>query len=294
MGSPIDIRDVLGSSAELREARMRPVRIAVLIDAHAPEELVSAVRESVRPQSSNAFIRVEPVLTGAVEVAHDADAVIAVAGAGREIEESVRISRLSGVPTVVLGLGESAQLLSDRLGHPLSDTRVARSAGQLLDDLGAWLADKLESKRIALAAGFGFVRHAVAEESVKATAFQNAALGAAVFLPGADMPIMTANQIKMVLQIAAAYGEPLGMERVKELAAVLGGAFLFRGIARQVVGIVPGVGWALKGAIGYTGTLAMGYAAIRYFEAGGDPRDLAKELSAAARRHGRTHREGAL
>lgn len=294
MGSPIDIRDVLGSSAELREARTRPVKIAVLIDAHAPEELVAAVRESVRPQSSNAYIRVEPVITGAVEIGADADAVIAVAGDGRELEESVRISRLSGVPTIVLGLGDSAAPIADRLGHPLADTRVSRSTGQLMDELGVWLAGKLEPKRIALAAGFGFVRRAVAEESVKATAFQNAALGAAVFLPGADMPIMTANQVKMVLQIAAAYGEPLGAERIKELVAVLGGAFLFRGIARQVVGFVPGVGWALKGAIGYTGTLAMGYAAIRYFEAGGDPRDLAKELRGAAGRLRAGHREGAL
>ena len=38
-----------------------------------------------------------------------------------------------------------------------------------------------------------------------------------VFIPGADMPIMTLNQAKMLLQIAAAYGQPLSAERIKEL-----------------------------------------------------------------------------
>ena len=54
---------------------------------------------------------------------------------------------------------------------------------------------------------------------------QNAGVGLVVFIPGADLPIMTLNQAKMLLQIAAAYGEPMGKERVKELAAVVGGAF---------------------------------------------------------------------
>ena len=74
----------------------------------------------------------------------------------------------------------------------------------------------------------------------------------------------------MLLQIAAAYGQPLSAERIKELAAVVGGAFLFRNIARTAVGVVPVLGWAIKGAIGFAGTEAMGHAAIEYFEAGGD------------------------
>ncbi|MFR1168058.1 MAG: hypothetical protein ACLSDQ_11025, partial [Adlercreutzia equolifaciens] len=106
--------------------------------------------------------------------------------------------------------------------------------------------------------------------AVNATAVQNAGVGLVVFIPGADLPIMTLNQAKMLLQIAAAYGEPLGKERVKELAAVVGGAFACRSVARQIVAFVPALGWAVKAAIGYAGTLAMGRAAIEYFEAGGD------------------------
>ena len=49
-----------------------------------------------------------------------------------------------------------------------------------------------------------------------------------------------------------------------------GGAFLFRNIARTAVGVVPVLGWAIMGHIGFAGTEAMGHAAIEYFEAGGD------------------------
>jgi len=85
-------------------------------------------------------------------------------------------------------------------------------------------------------------------------------------IPGADMPIMTLNQAKMLLQIAAAYDKALGKERLKELAAIVGGGFAFRAIARQLVALAPGWGWIIKGGIGFTGTASMGYAAIAYFE----------------------------
>ena len=89
------------------------------------------------------------------------------------------------------------------------------------------------------------------------------------------MPLMTANQIKMILQIAAAYGQPLGPERVLELLGVLVNAFIFRNISRQIAGFVPALGWAVKGTMGYLGTQAIGRAAIEYFEGGGSVAGLA-------------------
>jgi uncharacterized protein (DUF697 family) len=139
----------------------------------------------------------------------------------------------------------------------------------------------VSGKRLALAANFTFIRRAVAEESIKSTAFQNGVIGFVVVIPGADMPLMTANQAKMILQIAAAYGQPLGPERIKELAVVVGGGFTLRAVARQLLVVVPGFGWALKAAIGYSGTLAMGYAALEYFEEGGEFSGVMERVKAA-------------
>ena len=103
---------------------------------------------------------------------------------------------------------------------------------------------------------------------ILANAAQNAVIGAVVIIPGADMPAMTANQIRMVLKIAAAYGEDIGLDRAIEILSVVGTAFVFRALARQALDFVPGFGWALKGTVGFSGTVALGEAAIAYFEAG--------------------------
>ena len=42
-----------------------------------------------------------------------------------------------------------------------------------------------------------------------------------------------------------------------------------RTIAREALGFVPGLGWAIKGGVAYAGTKALGKAATAYFEQGG-------------------------
>lgn len=298
MQLPLDIRDLMSSGAKLRDEREKQLRIAVFVDAEAPDSLVDAVKHALHPQMSTVRLHVEAVLPGDTLLVEDsADAVIAVAGSGDNLVQSLARARERLVPTVALALGADRAVESRRLSHPLLDTLVAEATEDLIHELGSWLADRLSAKRLSLAANFAFMRKAVAEESVKATSFQNAVIGGVAIIPGADMPLMTANQAKMVLQIAAAYGEPLGAERVKELAAVVGGGFAFRTVARQIVGFIPGFGWALKAGIGYSGTLAMGYAAIDYFEHGGDVSGLAARLRDArdkAFEAARTRKRGAF
>lgn len=147
--------------------------------------------------------------------------------------------------------------------------------------MGEWAASACREKKLAFALAFPFARKSMALDAVQATSLQNAGVGAVLFIPGADMPVMTLNQAKMLLQIAAAYGQPMSVERVKELAFVVGGAFACRAVARQAVGLVPGFGWAVKAAIGYAGTEAMGHAAIDYFEAGGNIAGLAGVVRSA-------------
>lgn len=125
-----------------------------------------------------------------------------------------------------------------------------------------------EDYLVALAKGYPPFRRAVCEEIIRHNARQNAVIGA-LPIPGADMPVMTANQARMVLNIAAAYGEELSMERARELLGVLAAGFGLRALARQAVKLVPFGGWAAAGAIGYAGTVAMGRATVLYFERGG-------------------------
>jgi len=281
----LDIKDLMSSGASLRTEREKSVRIAVFVDAEASDVAVDALKDALHPQMSTARLHIEPVVPGDVLVVDElADVVIALTGPGSTLAPSLARARDRFVPTALVALGESQADVSRRLRHPILDTIADDDPETLVKELGRWLSDRVSGKRLALAANFAFVRRAVAEEAIKNTAFQNAVIGGVMIIPGADMPVMTANQAKMILQIAAAYGEPLGAERIKELAAVVGGAFALRAVARQALAFIPGLGWAIKAGIGYSGTLGMGYAALEYFEEGGDVRGLAAKLSEAKQR----------
>jgi uncharacterized protein (DUF697 family) len=128
---------------------------------------------------------------------------------------------------------------------------------RLLSQFSDWM--------VPLARQFPILREEAANQEMQGTAQQNAMVGA-IPVPGADMPLMTANQVKMVLRLAAIYDQPRTVDRAKEVMAVVGGGLALRTAARQVAKFVPGPGWLLGGALGYGGTFAMGKAAIEYFK----------------------------
>lgn len=281
MRLPIDVRDLMKAGSQIQETREKSVRIAVFVELDAPDGLIEVVRDRFRPYTAGARLHIEVVEAGIKLIVDPAvDALVAVVGSGRAgIAEQLEDARERAVPTVAIALGDEISAVADTIGHPYRDTLVCEDPEKLVDEeLGEWLVDRVPAKRLALAHNFAFMRRAVAIEAVKATALQNGLIGAVAVIPGADMPLMTANQTKMLLQIAAAYGEKLGVERWRELAAIVGGGFVLRGIARQALSFVPGFGWAVKGGIGASGTLAMGYAAVSYFEDDIDLSDLSERF----------------
>lgn len=156
------------------------------------------------------------------------------------------------------------------------------AAQRLSSRMGEWVIGASPEKKLAFACALPFVRRPLSLDAVNVTAVENAGVGLLVFVPGADMPVMTLNQIKMLLQIAAAYGQDLDAERIKELAAVVGGGLVFRNVARSAIGVVPVLGWAIRSGVGYAGTIAMGRAAIEYFEKGGGLSGLGGVVGSAA------------
>ncbi|MBN1631684.1 MAG: hypothetical protein JW990_18165 [Thermoleophilia bacterium] len=120
----------------------------------------------------------------------------------------------------------------------------------------------------ALGRRYPAMRAAAAERVISRTAGQNALIGLAFFVPGADMPAMTLNQAKMALSLAGIYDQALDRERALELAGVVALGFGSRAVARSLVRWVPGISWVVKAGAGYAATLAIGKGAIRYFEKG--------------------------
>jgi uncharacterized protein (DUF697 family) len=149
----------------------------------------------------------------------------------------------------------------------------------LFKKLGQWMVRRLPDERLVLARAFDFVRQPFVNNAIQATSLQNAAIAAVFFLPGADMPLLTLNQVKLFLQIGTAYGAELDRQRLKEIALLVAGGLGFRAVARRLVGLIPVFGWAVRGAVGYGGTLAVGKAAQEYFERGGDLGELLSGLA---------------
>lgn len=155
-------------------------------------------------------------------------------------------------------------------------------AAALLDQrMGEWVVEAVRPKRLAMARAFPFVRRPLALDAVNVTAVENAGIGLVPFLPGADFPLMTINQAKMMLQIAAAYGEPMDAGRAREVLGTVVGALACRSAARSLAGCVPGLGWAVRALVGYAGTQAIGRAAIECFECGGGAAGLAGAVGRA-------------
>ncbi|MHB1458285.1 MAG: hypothetical protein ACYC0V_15350 [Armatimonadota bacterium] len=85
-----------------------------------------------------------------------------------------------------------------------------------------------------------------------------------------DMVILTSNQIRMMFMIGAVYGSEIGFKtQWKEVTSIIGAAFGWRAIARELVAKIPfGGGLAPKGAIAYAGTTAIGEGLIFFYTNG--------------------------
>lgn len=321
MQLPIDVKAVLDEATNIDEASRTPVSVSLYVDESCPTDLLTLVQgafEAQAPHARVAYCLLEDALR--VPFPGD-DAAVVVAGLDERVGEAAASLRAVGVPAmVVTTLPSLVNQIATAAGHPVPQGDViapggdriparkrlvdglrgkliagnvtysggdepivldGESADQLRERMGAWIIAACRDKRLAFALAFTFVRRPLSLEAVGATAVQNAGVGLVLILPGADMPVMTLNQAKMLLQIAAAYGQPMSLARVKELACVVGGAFACRTVARQLVGVVPALGWAVKAAIGYAGTEAMGRAAIEYFESGGSFAGLADVVAKA-------------
>ena len=321
MKLPVDIPELLKITTDLKEVASTPITVSIYIDDAASGELVGHVRSALASSGANAKVTIQYLTGDDVREGQADDMACIIAGDGKGIGKVAYLLRSARIPCMVVTTDTEAVAkqaeeegfpipeadiiapvkvysptvlkIDQKLGGRLPFVNVAPTVEMADEDLdaeafkildtrmGQWIGVACEDKKLAFALAFPFVRKPLAMDCVSASSIQNAAVGFVPIIQGADMPIMTLNQAKMVLQIATIYGEPLDKDRIKELAAVVGGAFLFRNVARSIAKFVPFAGWAVSGAIGYAGTEAMGRAAIEYFEAGGDIVGLAQVIQTA-------------
>lgn len=206
-------------------------------------------------------------LTSVISGSGDVLVVLVPSEEETEVLSTFSLSAPRGGAVIVVDEGPQATYKVTSLGPGLVRISFHDSAvgwRQVFASCAAVAGDRA----VALGRRYPTMRKVVAQRVIDRTAGQNALIGLAFFVPGADMPVMTLNQIKMVLSIASVYGEEINLERATELIGIVGMGFGFRAIARTLVRSVPGIGWVLRAVTGYTATMAIGAGAIRYFEKG--------------------------
>lgn len=178
-------------------------------------------------------------------------------------ERELRRADEKGVSIVVVG-PEPTRPIPYVLATDVIPLRAGE--GFPVAELATLLGGKLDEEATQIAARLPVLRRGISEALISRVARQNAVLGAAIFVPGADFPVLTLNQLRLVLRLAQAHGQEIDAQRAPEILAVVGGGLGFRALARQALSVVPVAGWAVKGAVAYVGTRALGEAALRYFE----------------------------
>lgn len=199
---------------------------------------------------------------------------------GRRSESALSISR---DPHPATSLSYDVSIYDSRL--------IAPSHGLVFDQnkpehLVAEVLHRYSDLGVGLAKAFPPFRNAYVNQVIGKVAKENTLFSLTTALPdvipslielpwavaefASDSAFLTMNQIRMAFLIAGASDREVGYrEQKSEIAAVIGSAFGWRALARQIVGKIPfGGGLIGKAAIAYAGTKVVGLSLDRFYRIG--------------------------
>lgn len=170
----------------------------------------------------------------------------------------------------------------------------------LLKDFAPAVMEIVPELLLALGRNFPLFRVPVAQHLINETSFNNASYslttGLAEIVPGlgiplnvADMVVLTKSQAFLIYRLGLALGlSERWQDYVAEFGGVLGGGFMWRQLARSLVGLIPAWGIIPKVAIAYSGTYVVGNVILQWYLTGRhlDPKQM-RALSAQAFQRGK-------
>ena len=196
----------------------------------------------------------------------------------------------STVPPNVLRIASESDFASATLGfsergfpHPehfctFDERDPEGSVAALLDDH--------EAEWLALGRNFPGLRRAVSERLIRKVAKENTLFAVATSIPNvvptlfslpwavgefaSDTTCLTANQVRLAFMLAAAHDHRVSYEQQgMKIGSIVGAAFGWRAIARQLASKMPGgTGAASKGLIAFAGTYTVGRSLEHWFRDG--------------------------
>jgi uncharacterized protein (DUF697 family) len=138
----------------------------------------------------------------------------------------------------------------------------------------------LPDQHLALARQFPLFRQPVAHQIINETCFSNTAYaistGLAEIVPVLDIPlnvtdmiILTKSQAFLAYKLGLALGfSTRWQDYLAEFGSVIGGGFLWRQLARSLIGLIPVWGIVPKVAVSYAGTYVVGNTILQWYLTG--------------------------
>jgi uncharacterized protein (DUF697 family) len=164
--------------------------------------------------------------------------------------------------------------------RPASAVWDGESPDEFFRQVSQLLLKSIPARQTALARAFPALRPHLLKKLVEDVSWQNATYilmsGIGELVPVlnisvdmADIIILTKNQAIMAYRIALGMGEEGSAEDVlPELLSVVGSGFLWRQVARQLIGLIPGWGVVPQVLVAYAGTYTTGMAVYHWYATG--------------------------
>lgn len=138
----------------------------------------------------------------------------------------------------------------------------------------------LPDRHLALGRQFPLFRMTIAHQLIKDTCYSNAAYalgsGLAEIVPVLNLPlnitdmiVLTKAQAFLVYRLGLLLGfSTAWQDYIAEFGSVIGGGFIWRQLARYLVGLIPVWGVLPKVAVAYAGTFVVGNAVLQWYLTG--------------------------
>jgi len=197
----------------------------------------------------------------------------------RELYESIKKLKKPIIVAVnkidVLKGGESGDQLATKAAVMLGVVGVIPISGKTGENIAEELIPTMieASPEAALVIGHELpaYRRSAAQRIIRNATFLSLAAGIEP-IPLIDIPILLGVQIRLVLRVAALYGEPIDsnnfMLHARALISTMAGGLGFRFLAEQAAKVVPFGGDFVAGAIAGAATWSMGQVALEYYDSG--------------------------
>ena len=157
---------------------------------------------------------------------------------------------------------------------------MALDDGFLQSEFVPVVLDLLPECHLALGRQFPLFRTFIANRLIHDACYANAlyslSTGVAEVVPilniplnVADMVVLTKAQAFLVYRLGLALGfSTRWQDYLGEFGSVLGGGFVWRQMARQLVGLIPWAGIVPKVAVAYSGTYVVGHVVLQWYLTG--------------------------